>query len=124
MLSPMNLRIPPICETASPNYHHHCMIGYRRIICATCGPSGIGKSTVAAILGSYFIEAGLGCCVIGSDNYPHLPPRDNEQQRKYLGTSSNGERALRNYLGTEQEIDFKRMDSISELFKKGAAGYC
>ena len=83
-----------------------------------CGPSGSGKSEVAALVGSQFVEQGRGAYVMSLDNYPRRPPRDNEIHRQAL-YEQGGESVLDEYLATGEEIDFSRVERIIERFKAG-----
>ena len=89
-----------------------------KFVVAIGAGSGAGKSEIGALTGSRFIQAGLPAYVLSCDNYPHLPPRTNEKQRTDL-FAAGGEQALRQYLGTTQEIDFHRLEGIVAAFKRG-----
>ena len=92
-------------------------VGPKQVI-AVCGPSGSGKSEIASLLGTYFIEAGRPSYVLSCDNYPHRAARDNERERERI-FESEGEAGLRAYLGTDKEIDFRRLGRIVSAFKAG-----
>jgi alpha-galactosidase len=84
------------------------------------GPSGSGKSEIGSLLGTCFINANRNTYVISCDNYPHRPPRINDQRRAEL-YKQGGEAALVDYLGTPNEIDFSRMNQLIADFKSGAS---
>ncbi len=82
------------------------------------GPSGTGKSEVASVVGTMLKAAGKGVYVLSCDNYPHRPPTQNDANRMEIH-KNGGVEALRNYLGTPNEIDFERLGNIMASFKKG-----
>ena len=89
-----------------------------KFVIAVGGPSGSGKSEIASLIGTYFIQAGKGAYVISCDNYPHLPPKENDALRlKIYG--EKGIQGLQEYLGTQNEINFQRLSAIVQAFKRG-----
>ncbi|MFC1744747.1 adenylylsulfate kinase [Candidatus Riflebacteria bacterium] len=83
---------------------------------AVCGPSGSGKSETASLLGTMCIKSGMKSYVLSCDNYAIRPPRDNENYRREL-FDSGAEKALKDYLGTKNEILFNRLEQIVSDFK-------
>ena len=89
-----------------------------KYVISVCGGSGSGKSEIASLLGTYCIRDGLSAYVLSCDNYPKLPPRDNEARREEL-FMTGGYQALEEYLGTEEEINFERLSGIVHDFLAG-----
>lgn len=54
---------------------------YQRVVLTVCGGSGVGKTSIAAILSYYFKQAGVGCYTLAGDNYPHRIPQYNDAER-------------------------------------------
>ena len=52
-----------------------------RVVIGIGGESGSGKSSAATSLARELRESGVRTCVINSDDYFHLPPRTNHEQR-------------------------------------------
>ena len=91
-----------------------------KIVIAVGGTSGSGKSELASVLGSYFMQFGKRAYILSEDNYPYLPPRDNDQRRKQI-FDDEGDRGLRGFLGTDTEIDYRRISRIVKSFHAGHA---
>lgn len=90
-----------------------------RMVITISGGSGSGKSTQASILSWLLAKKGIRSYIMSGDNYPHRVPRLNDACR--LQTYQEGGReALNAYLGTDQEIDYERVNEIIEAFKNGA----
>ena len=92
--------------------------GQKKYVIGICGGSGAGKSGAAAVLAWYFNEAGVGCYNMSGDNYPRRIPKDNDAERIRV-YEEGGVDALRDYLGSDQEI---RFDEVSEIINKFKAG--
>ena len=98
----------------------------QRTVITVGGGSGAGKSEVSALLAGMvrqaMAESGISGAVynVAQDNYPHLPPKVNEKERARI-YAELGEAGLRDYLCTQKEIDFARLDGAAREFKKGAA---
>ena len=82
------------------------------------GPTGSGKTTIAAALQQYFLNDNTACYVLTGDNYPHRIPMRNDEERLNVYNES-GEDGLRGYLGTPKEIDFDRINKELSEFKAG-----
>lgn len=54
---------------------------YQRVVLTVCGGSGVGKTSIAALLSYYFNQAGVGCYTLAGDNYPHRIPQYNDAER-------------------------------------------
>lgn len=87
-----------------------------KYIISVYGGSGVGKSEIGSILGFYFSMEGYESYVLSGDNYVKRIPSENDKERyqKYL---SGGRPALEKYLGTDAEVDFFRINKISNEFK-------
>lgn len=89
-----------------------------KFVVAIGGPSGSGKSEIAALVGSKFIkDANRNTYVISCDNYAHRPPRENDRQRAAL-CGDGDMKALEAYLGSPQEADFDRLSRLMADFKE------
>lgn len=93
--------------------------GRDRYVVSVYGGSGVGKSEIASLLTYYLNEAGIRSYTMSGDNYPHRIPElnDAERERTY---EEGGVEALRGYLGSELEINFKEVNEIIRLFHEGA----
>lgn len=91
---------------------------HERLVISLFGGSGSGKTTIAGALQQYLLNDGIGCFLLGGDDYPHRIPKRNDEERLRIFEES-GENGLRDYLGTPQEIDF---DCINEVFADFHAG--
>ncbi len=92
----------------------------KKSVIAICGPSGSGKSEIAALLGTAFIRDGRPSYVLSCDNYPWRPPRSNDAHRVAL-FEAQADKGLIDYLGTNNEIDFPRIAKLVADFKAGAS---
>lgn len=54
---------------------------YQRAVVAVCGGSGVGKTSIAALLACFFRQAQIGCYVLSGDNYPRRFPKYNDAER-------------------------------------------
>lgn len=90
-----------------------------KTVISVYGGSGVGKSETASLLTYYLNEMGIGAYTMSGDNYPHRIPKYNDMERERV-YKEGGEEALRAYLGSEMEINFKEVNEIIRLFKKGA----
>lgn len=52
-----------------------------RLVIAVSGGSGVGKSTTASLFRNYLEELGVGCALIGGDEYPYRIPGQNDAER-------------------------------------------
>nr|QBK88596.1 MAG: hypothetical protein LCMiAC01_02730 [Mimivirus LCMiAC01] len=82
-----------------------------KMVIAISGPSGSGKSGTAIVLASKLTVLGHSVYVLSADNYAKLPPRDNEKYRKTIHN-------LKEYLGSNDEIYFYRLNNIVQKFKQ------
>lgn len=92
--------------------------GRTKTVVSVYGGSGVGKSETASLLTFYLNEAGIGAYTMSGDNYPHRIPKYNDMERERV-YEEGGEEALRAYLGSEMEINFKEVNEIIRLFKSG-----
>ncbi len=89
-----------------------------RLVISLFGGSGSGKTTIAGALQQYLLNDGIGCFLLGGDDYPHRIPKRNDEERLRIFEES-GEDGLRDYLGTPQEIDFDRINEVLADFHAG-----
>ena len=92
--------------------------GQQKVVICVCGGSGVGKSETASLLSYLLGEQGLKCYTMSGDNYPHRIPEKNDAER-LLVYEAGGVEALKNYLGTPQEINFDQVNQILRDFKAG-----
>lgn len=93
-----------------------------RIVIGVSGPPGSGKSQFSALLASYFAEAGHSSYIVSVDNYYHLTTHENAARRSAL--FREGGSALKEYLGSQDEVDLERIEGIVSDFKAGAESVC
>lgn len=91
---------------------------HERLVISLFGGSGSGKTTIAGALQQYLLNDGIGCFLLGGDDYPHRIPKRNDEERLRIFEES-GEDGLRDYLGTPQEIDFDRINEVIADFHVG-----
>lgn len=89
-----------------------------KIVVSVCGGSGVGKSEIGSLLAYKLSSDGIGTYVMSGDNYPHRIPLYNDAQREMV-YQLGGKEALENYLGSEQEINFREVNKILADFKQG-----
>ena len=92
--------------------------GNKKVVVCVCGGSGVGKSEIASLLSYMMTESGKKSYVLSGDNYPHRIPKENDAMREKV-YEEGGEEALKNYLGSQQEIDFEKVEDILKKFKAG-----
>lgn len=92
--------------------------GDERVVISIYGGSGSGKTTIATALQQYFLSEGIGCYLLGGDNYPHRIPKRNDEERLRVYEEA-GEEGLREYLGTPKEIDFDCINQVLAEFHAG-----
>lgn len=92
--------------------------GDERVVISIYGGSGSGKTTIATALQQYFLSEGIGCYLLGGDNYPHRIPKRNDEERLRV-YEEVGEEGLREYLGTPKEIDFDCINQVLAEFHAG-----
>ena len=93
--------------------------GRKKIVVCVCGGSGVGKSEIASLLSYMMTEDGRKSYVMSGDNYPHRIPSENDAMREKR-YEEGGEASLKAYLGSQDEIDFEKVDGILKNFKEGA----
>ena len=91
---------------------------HERLVISLFGGSGSGKTTIAGALQQYLLNDGIGCFLLGGDDYPHRIPKRNDEERLRIFEES-GEDGLQDYLGTPQEIDFDRINEVIADFHAG-----
>lgn len=87
-----------------------------KVVVSIFGGSGVGKSEIGSLIAHYFKLQGFGAYVLSGDNYPKRIPVNNDKERLKRFTDG-GEKALEEYLGTEEEIDFTLLNKIISDFK-------
>lgn len=92
--------------------------GEEKVVVAVCGGSGVGKSEIASLLAYLLNGKGKKSYVLSGDNYPHRIPCENDQMREKV-YADGGQDALKAYLGSQQEIDFEKVNQILNDFKMG-----
>ncbi|CUX33306.1 adenylylsulfate kinase [Clostridium sp. C105KSO13] len=92
--------------------------GKEKIVVSVCGGSGVGKSETASLLSYMLCNEGLKSYTMSGDNYPYRIPSENDNERLKV-FEKGGREALVNYLGTDQEIDFRMVNQIIDSFKSG-----
>ena len=108
-------RILPVLEE---EIEKEKMNGQEKVVVTVCGGSGVGKSEIASLLAHMLNEKGKSCYVLSGDNYPHRIPCENDKKREEV-YEKGGYEALVNYLGSQQEIDFEKVNHILKDFKNG-----
>lgn len=93
--------------------------GKTRTVISIFGGSASGKSTLAAALRMRFCQNHVGCYVMTGDDYPRRIPKRNDEERMRV-YEEKGVEGLRNYLGTDEEIEFDRINEVVAQFKNGA----
>jgi hypothetical protein len=93
------------------------VISQDKTVIAISGCATVGKSSLAAVLGSLFSESGHSSYVMGTNNYVSLDPLRNEAKRIEIYQSAPNE--LCAYLGSDRETDFNRLDQIVDRFRCG-----
>lgn len=91
---------------------------HERLVISLFGGSGSGKTTIAGALQQYLLNDGIGCFLLGGDDYPHRIPKRNDEERLRIFEES-GEDGLRDYLGTPEEIDFDCINEVLAAFHAG-----
>lgn len=89
-----------------------------KVVVSVCGGSGVGKSEIASLLSFYLNDAEIGTYTMSGDNYPHRIPKYNDLEREKV-FAAHGRDGLREYLGSELEINFKEVNEILRLFRAG-----
>ena len=88
----------------------------KKTVISIFGGSGCGKTTLSAIISQYFLNDGVGCYVLGGDNYPRRIPRQNDAERQRI-YEKDGADGLKQYLGTPNEIEFDEVNKVIAEFK-------
>lgn len=89
-----------------------------KAVVSVYGGSGVGKSEIGSLL-AYFLNANeIGTYIMSGDNYPHRIPKLNDAQRLRV-YQEYGIEGLTDYLATDKEIDFQKVNRIIEQFKQG-----
>lgn len=89
-----------------------------KTVISVYGGSGSGKTSIASALAYYFNDLGIGTYLMSGDNYPHRIPEYNDRERMRV-YEEKGEVGLREYLGSEYEINFKEVTEILRQFHEG-----
>lgn len=96
-------------------YIHH---QNEKMVISIFGGSGCGKTTMSAVISQYLLNDGIGCYVLGGDNYPIRIPKENDEERQRI-YEEKGTDGLSAYLGTPDEIDYGAVNKVLAEFKKG-----
>ncbi|EME7221457.1 hypothetical protein N8A25_000505 [Enterococcus faecium] len=93
-------------------------ISKEKIVLLVYGGSGVGKSGIASLLAFYLTKIGIQSYTMSGDNYPYRIPfyNDKERERVYAEFGVDG---LRQYLGSEYELNYKEVNEIIRQFHKG-----
>jgi glycosidase/uridine kinase len=89
-----------------------------KFVISVYGGSGVGKSEIGSLLAYYCESEGYETYVLSGDNYVHRIPVENDRERLRI-FETQGQEALDEYLGSEQEIDFFKINEIIQFFKSG-----
>lgn len=89
-----------------------------KTVISVYGGSGSGKTSIASALAYYFNDLGIGTYLMSGDNYPHRIPEYNDRERMRV-YEEKGEVGLKEYLGSEYEINFKEVTEIIRQFHEG-----
>lgn len=89
-----------------------------KIVVSLFGGYGSGKSTLAEILKLHYTEDGIMCCSLSGDHYPRRTPKRNDEERMRI-FREEGIEGLKQYLGTEKEIEFDAVNQVIADFKNG-----
>lgn len=98
----------------------HVDASNKKVVISIFGGSGCGKTTLSAIISQYFLNDGIGCYVLGGDNYPRRIPKRNDEERQRI-YEEKGVDGLTEYLGTTNEIEFDEVNKVIAAFKEGSA---
>lgn len=67
--------------------------GEEKTVITICGGSGVGKTSIAAIISYVLKQVGIGCYTLSGDHYPRRIPEYNDAERLWL-FRENGMREL------------------------------
>ncbi len=90
--------------------------GFKYVI-SISGGSGSGKTAIASLLAYYLNSNGVKTYTHSGDNYPRRVPELNDAER-LARYKAGGVQALRDYLGTNEEIDFDAINNVISEFKR------
>lgn len=90
----------------------------KKVVVAVCGGSGVGKSEIGSLLAHFLNEDKIKTYLMSGDNYPQRIPAENDAKRLEV-YEAGGRPALEAYLGSPEEIDFAKVNSIIAAFKRG-----
>lgn len=94
--------------------------GKEKVVISVYGGSGVGKSEIASLLAYYFGDLSIGTYILSGDNYPYRIPKFNDLERERV-FATKGVEGLREYLGSEYEINYKEVNEILRQFHDGRA---
>ncbi|MBO5303320.1 MAG: hypothetical protein J6A92_04665 [Lachnospiraceae bacterium] len=88
-----------------------------KYVISISGGSGSGKTSIASLLAFYLNKNGVKTYTHSGDNYPRRVPKinDKERMKRY---ETGGQKALEEYLGTPEEIDFEGINRVILAFKE------
>ena len=118
----------------------------KKTIISVSGGSGVGKTGMAFLLQNMFEKQGKKSLIISGDNYPHRIPMYNDAERiaRFRMSGLNGliterlytdevkekllelqkagrDKALTDYLGTDQELDYEAVSNLLMQFHGGTS---
>lgn len=82
----------------------------KKTVVSICGPSGVGKSEIALVLGAMLTNSGHKAYVVSGDNYPHLIPKLNDARRFSIYQDA-GTRALKG-MNKREKLTFLQNEAI------------
>ena len=88
----------------------------KKMVISVFGGSRVGKSEIGSLIAHYFKLLGIPSYVLSGDNYPYRIPEKNDAER-LTRWETIGDKGLRDYLGTKEEINFTQVNEIIEKFK-------
>ena len=107
-------------NTITNNIYHSIkgLINNDKCVISLYGGSGSGKSTIARILKKKLEKNNHKVFILTGDNYPRLIPSLNDAKRIEI-YNEKGINGLRDYLGSDEEIDYDLCNKVLKEFKDG-----
>ena len=107
-------------NTITNNIYHSIkgLIDNDKCVISLYGGSGSGKSTIARILKKKLEKNNHKVFILTGDNYPRLIPSLNDAKRIEI-YNEKGINGLRDYLGSDEEIDYDLCNKVLKEFKDG-----
>lgn len=79
-----------------------------RVVLSVCGGSGVGKTSIAALLSYFFNSAGVGCYTLSGDHYPHRLPKYNDAERLHIFRESGIRGMIKDGVYSEETFSIVR----------------